>query len=111
MAEYNVSESVGTVEVVLVANGMSDFNYTVNLTVYDVTTGEFFLCVRVCLCGCMYVCVDVCTYVWMYVRMCVYVFIENYCAQLEYMILCTDSKRLCTYVRMYILIIIKELKK
>ena len=40
MNEYNVSESNGTVEVVLVANGTSEFDYTVNLTVYDVTTGE-----------------------------------------------------------------------
>ena len=47
---FNVSENVGTVEVVLVANGTSEFDYTVNLTVYDVTTGE---------CVCVYVCVNV----------------------------------------------------
>ena len=53
MTEYNVSESDGTVEVVLVANGTSEFDYTVNLTVYDVTTGE---CVCVCVRACVYVC-------------------------------------------------------
>ena len=67
MTEYNVGESDGTVEVVLVANGTSDFNYTVNLTVYDVTTGELVhVCVCVCVCKCkckckcLYGCVSLC---------------------------------------------------
>ena len=71
MTEYNVSESNGTVEVVLVANGTSEFDYTVNLTVYDVTTGEH-VCVCVCECECVCVCGCVCGCVCVCVCGCVY---------------------------------------
>ena len=53
MSEFNVGESDGTVEVALTANGMAEFDYTVNLTVNDITTG-------VCVCVCVFVCV----YMW-----------------------------------------------
>ena len=66
MTEYNVSESIGTVEVMLAANGTSDFNYTVNLTVYDLTTGEC-ACVRACVCVRARVCVHVFTYTCVFV--------------------------------------------
>ena len=49
MTEFNVSESDGTVEVAFAANGMAEFDYTVNLTVNDITTG-----VCVCVCGIVY---------------------------------------------------------
>ena len=39
-SELNVSEAMGTVEVTVIANGTSEFDYTVNLTISDITTGE-----------------------------------------------------------------------
>ena len=48
MTEFNVGESDGTVYVALAANGLAEFDYTVNLTVNDITTG-------VCVCVCGYV--------------------------------------------------------
>ena len=36
----NVSEQDGTIAIVLVANGTSEFAYVVNLTLSDVTTGS-----------------------------------------------------------------------
>ena len=40
MTEFNVSESDGTIEIVLEANGTSQFDYYVNLTIGDIGTGE-----------------------------------------------------------------------
>ena len=39
-SELNVSEAMGTIEVTVTANGTSEFDYTVNLTISDITTGE-----------------------------------------------------------------------
>ena len=39
-SELNVSEAMGTVEVTVIANETSEVNYTVNLTIIDITTGE-----------------------------------------------------------------------
>ena len=39
MTEYNVSESDGTVEIVLEANGTSQFEYSVTLSIGVNTTG------------------------------------------------------------------------
>ena len=39
LGELNVSEAMGTVEVIAIANGTSEFDYTVNLTISDNTTG------------------------------------------------------------------------
>ena len=39
-SELNVSEAMGTIEVTVIANGTSEVNYTVNLTIIDITTGE-----------------------------------------------------------------------
>ena len=67
--ELDVSEAMGTVEVTVMANGTSEFDYTVNLTTSDITTGEI---TPLCMCyvqeryiGC------VCIYVYMHVCMCV----------------------------------------
>ena len=40
MTEFNVSESDGTVEIVLEANGTSQFEYSITLVIGDNTTGE-----------------------------------------------------------------------
>ena len=40
MTEYNVSESDGTIEIVLEANGTSQFEYSVTLVTGDISTGE-----------------------------------------------------------------------
>ena len=40
MTEFNVSESHGTVEIVLEANGTSQFDYSVTLSIGDIGTGE-----------------------------------------------------------------------
>ena len=40
MTEYNVSESDGTVEIGLEANGTSEFDYTVTLVIGNIGTGE-----------------------------------------------------------------------
>ena len=40
VSELNVSEAMGTVEVTVIANGTSEFDYTVNLTISANTTGE-----------------------------------------------------------------------
>ena len=40
MTEYNVSESDGTVEIGLEANGTSEFDYFVTLEIGDISTGE-----------------------------------------------------------------------
>ena len=48
MTEYNVSESDGTVEVGLEANGTSEFDYMVTLNIGDISTGEnipLFICI------------------------------------------------------------------
>ena len=48
MTEYNVSESDGTVEVGLEANGTSGSGYTVTLNIGDISTGEnipLFICI------------------------------------------------------------------
>ena len=47
MTEFNVGESDGTVYVALAANGLAEFDYTVNLTVNDITTGVC-VCVWIC---------------------------------------------------------------
>ena len=38
--ELNVSEEMNTIEVTVIANGTSEFDYTVNLTTSDITAGE-----------------------------------------------------------------------
>ena len=38
--EFNVSEEINTMVVTVIANGTSEFDYTVNLTTSDITTGE-----------------------------------------------------------------------
>ena len=40
MTEFNVSESDGTVEIALEANGTSQFDYFVRLSIGDISTGE-----------------------------------------------------------------------
>ena len=40
MTEFNVTESDGTIEIVLEANGTSQFDYYVNLSIGDIGTGE-----------------------------------------------------------------------
>ena len=48
MTEYNVSESDGTVEVGLEANGTSEFDYMVTLNIGDISTGgniPLFICI------------------------------------------------------------------
>ena len=47
-SELNVSEAMGTVEVTVMANGTSEFDYTVNLTASDITTGEI---IPLCICS------------------------------------------------------------
>ena len=49
----NVSEQDGTIAIVLVANGTSEFAYVVNLTLSDVTTGSYCVCMCVCVCVCV----------------------------------------------------------
>ena len=44
--KYNVSESEGTVMIHLVANGTSEFNYNVILTLMEYSTGQ---CVGICI--------------------------------------------------------------
>ena len=45
-SELNVSEAMGTVEVTVIANGTCEFDYTVNVTTSDITTGEIIpLCI------------------------------------------------------------------
>ena len=38
--EYSVSESDGTVEILLETNGTSQFDFFVNLSIGDISTGE-----------------------------------------------------------------------
>ena len=40
MTEYNVSESDGTVQIGLEANGTSEFDYSVTLVIGNIGTGE-----------------------------------------------------------------------
>ena len=40
MTEFNVSESDGTVEIVLEANGTSQFDFFVNVSIGVISTGE-----------------------------------------------------------------------
>ena len=47
-SELNVSEAMGTIEVTVIANGTSEFDYTVNLTTMDITTGEI---IPLCICS------------------------------------------------------------
>ena len=42
---YNVSEMNGLIEIMITASGISEFDYTVNLTVFDLTTGGLYLSV------------------------------------------------------------------
>ena len=37
---YNVSEKNESIEIIITANGTSEFDYTVNLTIFDLTTGK-----------------------------------------------------------------------
>ena len=39
VTELSVSEAMGTVEVTVMANGTSEFDYTVNLTINNISTG------------------------------------------------------------------------
>ena len=51
MTEYNVSESDGTVEIGLEANGMSEFDYFVTLDIGDISTGENILLFTCIICS------------------------------------------------------------
>ena len=42
-SELNVSEAMGTVEVTVITNGTSEFDYRVNVTTSDIRTGKIIL--------------------------------------------------------------------
>ena len=78
MTEFNVSESDGTVEIVLEANGTSQFDYFVTLSIGDIGTGEnitLFTCI-------------ICSYYNVIWHACIYTLVHK-CARHNIMIMVT----------------------
>ena len=76
MTEFNVSENDGTVEIVLEANGTSQFDYFVTLSIGDIGTGEN-ITLSICI---------ICSYYNVFKHACIYTFVHT-CARHNIMIM------------------------